>query len=494
MTAPSPSLPEPITSPVVVQAPVLAVTDIDRSCRIAVLFLFTAAVFWLGVGALFGWLAAIKAHAPGFLAAPACLTYGRVRPAAASALVYGFVLQSGLGVALWMFCRLGRNLLRGGRMLAGAAVFWNVGLLVGIGLILAGGNTGYEWLEMPGAASPVLFLGYVLLGGWALVTLHAREERPFYVSQWFLLAAILWFPWVYSTAQLLLIFFPVRGVMQAVIAGWYVENLFELCLAPFGLAVIFYFIPKLLGRPLHSRGLALFGFWLLVFFGGWGGLRPSEPVPNWITGVSAVARVFILLPVITFAMSWWRTLLADREKARSDVLLRFMIVAAVSYVIAAVLDTLGAHPLVARVTAFTLYDHGIAQLKLHGFLSMALAGAIYYITPRLVRADWPAPRWIGLHFWCATIGMALLSVALIVGGLVEGGAINNPQTDFTRIVRTTVPFLGTSTLGMTLLLVAYVLLLAQLGRLLTVYCPCAAIWEWLRPSRPATAVPRRAAR
>src|SRR4051794_14956167 len=82
----------------------LSTPAIDRSSRITTLVLFTAAATWLCLGALFGLISAIKAHGPGFLASFAWLTYGRVRPVAANALVYGFAVQAALGVALWLSC------------------------------------------------------------------------------------------------------------------------------------------------------------------------------------------------------------------------------------------------------------------------------------------------------------------------------------------------------------------------------------------------------
>ncbi len=425
-------------------------------------------------------VAAIKAHAPGFLAGSAWLTYGRVRPAGTSVFLYGFVLQAGLGLALWMFCRLGRNPLRGRRILGAAAVFWNIGLLAGALGILAGAGTGYPWFELPRASAPVLFVSWVLAGIWALINLHRRQSRPLYVAQGFLLTALLWFPWVYSTAQLLLSYFSVRGIMQAVVHGWFQHSFYTLCAGAFGLASIFYFIPKLAGRPLHSRGLALFGFWLWILFGGWGGARAGEPVPSWISGVSTVAQVFLLVPVTAFGICWFRTLPKAWTAVKSNLLLRFVGFGACSFLLAALLEAAASHPAVSQVTLYTLYGEGLNQLKFHGFLAMALAGAVYYMAPRLAGCDWPSPGWMRFHFWTAASGTLLSVLALLVGGLIHGAGINRPETDFLQVARRTVPFLGMSTLGATLLCAAYVAFLVHLGRLLAAACPCLVTWTDLR--------------
>ena len=80
----------------------------------------------------------------------------------------------------------------------------------------------------------------------------------------------------FSTANLLLLIEPVRGVLQAAISSWFVNCLTVLWLTPVGLGAIFYFIPKVTGRPLHSHYLGLFGFWLLAIFGGWEACMPAR--------------------------------------------------------------------------------------------------------------------------------------------------------------------------------------------------------------------------
>src|SRR5215204_3092942 len=79
----------------------------DESCRLALLVLFVSAAVWLLVGSLLGFVATLKFHSSAFLADSAWLTYGRVRPAATVSMLYGFCIQSGLGVMLWLFSRLG---------------------------------------------------------------------------------------------------------------------------------------------------------------------------------------------------------------------------------------------------------------------------------------------------------------------------------------------------------------------------------------------------
>lgn len=194
---------------------------VDGSCRLPVVLLCAKALGWLVLGLLLALLASIQSHGPGFLADTPWLTLGRVRPAAMNALLYGFAFQAGLGVMIWMIARLGRQPLLGGAVIVFATILWNATLCLGIVAILAGHSTGFGWLELPRFFVYMLFLAYALVGIWAGVNFHYRRERQLYVSQWYLLAALFWFPWIYSAANYLLLVDPVRGVLQGLVNAWY---------------------------------------------------------------------------------------------------------------------------------------------------------------------------------------------------------------------------------------------------------------------------------
>jgi len=280
---------------------------LGASCRVPLLVLLLSAAVWLVIGSGFALVSSIKFHSPEFLAGSAWLTYGRAHPAASSAFLYGFCIQSGLGVSLWLLARLGGTELAQGWAAAAGAVFWNLGVTLGILGVLAGDRTGFNALELPGYATPLVFLGYVLIGVCGALTFHQRRERRLYVSQWFLFAALFWFPWIYSTAQLLLLTFPVRGVMQSVIAWWFADNLELVWFWLAGLAAVFYFVPKLARRELQNRNLALCAFWVILLFGSWGGIPNSAPVPAWMPALSTLGTVLTSVALLAVGLSVWKT-------------------------------------------------------------------------------------------------------------------------------------------------------------------------------------------
>jgi cytochrome c oxidase cbb3-type subunit 1 len=221
-------------------------------------------------------------------------------------------------------------------------------------------------------------------------------------------------------------------------------------------------------------------------------VRPDYPTPNWLGSVGGVARVFLLVALAAFAMSWYWTVEGKLGLWRSSYLFRFLFVAGVSYLLAALLETAAALPPTSGLVAFTLYEPAVVQLRTHGFLMMALAGAFYFIAPRVAGVQWPSPRVVQVHFWCALSGTVLTLVALMIGGIIQGFGLHNPAKDFLNVMRATVPFLGINTLAMTLLLAGYTTFAISFFRVLAVLCPCGTVWKAFGEARAIAPESRRA--
>src|SRR5690349_12973839 len=131
---------------------------IDLSCRLPLFVIFLSAAVWLLVGSVFGIISSMKFHSPNFLADSAWLTYGRVRPVYLNAVIYGFCLQAGLGVALWLIARLGRAALEYPLAITIGAALFNLGVTIGIVGILNGDATGFQNFDFPGYSVVVIFL------------------------------------------------------------------------------------------------------------------------------------------------------------------------------------------------------------------------------------------------------------------------------------------------------------------------------------------------
>jgi len=423
---------------------------------------------WLVLSSVFSLIASLKFHAPTMFADHAWLSYGRAYPAWSHLLVYGFCIPAGLGVSLWLLARLGRVELARPWIIAWSAELWHLGVLVGLVAILAGQTTGYEWFELPRYSAVILFLAFVLITVWAFVTYTRRTVEALYPSQWFVLAALFWFPWIFSTATLLLQFFPVRGVVQAAVNWWYAGNLLNVWLTLVGLASTFYILPKLLGRSLQSHYLALFAFCTLILFATWTGIPNHAALPAWMPALSGAASVMSLIPALAVAAIVLLTVRGTKMSCGGGPLC-FTRFGAWALVLVTVSLALSSLPVIARVTDYTWFGHGQTSLRIYGFFGMTILGAIYHIFPHLVGANRICPRWMRINFWLFMSGSVLFALPLMLGGIAQGLKLANPNVAFLDASKAALMAFRISTLGELLLLAGGLVLLFNLGAAIVGY-------------------------
>lgn len=445
----------------------LTEAEIDQSTRTPVLFFLGWALFWLLVSSFFGLIASLKLHWPHFLDGVEFLTYGRVQAVFTNAFLYGWASSGVFAVGLWMMARLSQARLRHGPLLLVAGVFWNLAVLLGLGGILIGYTTGIPTLEMPSYTAPVLLLSYALVMVWGVFTFHTRQYQTTYTSQWYLLAAFFWFPWIYSVAQLMLVWAPVRGTVQSIVNAWYAYNFFALWLAPLALAAIYYFLPKMLGRPLRYYYLAQVGFWTYALIAPWCGVASlsSGPVPAWVPTAGIVAKTMLLVPVAIIGLNFFGSLKGLYPKVRTSATLTFVLVAILAFTVVHVGQALFAYRNWQEVIQFTHFGTAFEMLGRYAFFSMAVFGAVYFLLPRIMTREWRFPGLIKIHFWCSLGGMLLITASLLIAGWVQGGQINTPDVAFVDGVRSTIPWLVGASFGWMVLLVGHIAFVLNIASL-----------------------------
>ena len=313
-----------------------------------------------------------------------------------------------------------------------AAKFWNIAVTVGVCGILAGDATGFDLLEFPRYAALALLVSYGCIAAWALVTLHRRTERDLYVSLWFVLAVLLWFPWILTTAQSLLLCWQVPGVMQAIVAGWFGNNLLQVVLTGSALAVLFYFVPKTVNRPLANPGLARAGFWLLLLIGGWGGLSQLAPVPAWIPAVSGAANALVIVPILALLVSLWQTAEGKiGESWKGNATFRFLLISAVLLLGVTLRTALfGGH-----WTQFTFFAAARTDIVLLGVFGLAALGGLHYIAPRLTTGEdkLPSEGLADLAFWAAFMGVLAVGAGFSFAGLKQAAVGASANDKFLEV-------------------------------------------------------------
>jgi cytochrome c oxidase cbb3-type subunit I len=456
---------------------------IDASTRLPVLVFYTSAIAWLLLATFFGILTSFKMHSPDFLSGTAFLTWGRIRPVHLNALIYGWGSMAGMGTAIWLMARLCRTTLRHPLLLISGAAFWNLGVLIGIGAILAGDTTGYEWLEFPGYSAVMLFIAYLLIMTWALIMFRYRRRGHVYITQWYLLGAFLWFPWLYAAAQVMLFILPVQGVMQAAVNWWFANNLLFLWFGSIGLGTAYYMIPKVIGRPVHSYYLAAIGFWTFALFSSWTGMQRliDGPFPAWMITASIAAMILTLIPVATVGLNHHMTMRDHFPLMRYSPTLRFTVFGAIAYTAFSIVGVIISLRSMAAIVHFTEVSMGWTYMGLYAFFTMVTFGSMYYIVPRLVGREWRYATLIKLHFWASAYGIGLMVLLLLVGGFVQGLSLNDPTLSFAESTQTILPYLRGATLAWLLLSVSHLVFAFHFGLMLLGFGRTASVPTFLNP-------------
>ena len=433
-------------------------TEIDTSSRCTLLLLLGSAVLWLVLSGVLALVNLVQLHTPSFLADCSVFTYGRTQAMQETAFIYGWAANSGLAVALWILGRLGGAPLRSLNWVVGGTLFWNFAIIFGLVGIATGDATSNVWLHLPRYVLPVMLVAYGTIAASGVLAWTGRHNRMTFASQWYAVAALFLFPWLFSIAQMLLVFAPERGVLQALVAGWFVQGAWTLWLAPLALAAGYYLVPKITGRIIPSYDFAILSFWTLLFVGAWTGGRHliGGPVPAWVATIAVVSCALLLFHYIVVGIN------LRGAFSGGSMVLKFVGFGVGAYVLGGFVDAATAMRSVAALTQFTHFSEAQTQLALNGAFSMIIYGAIYFLVPRITDRAWPSAGLIRAHYMIAALGVIVLVAALIGAGLTQGHDLGDPTVTFAAMAAHVRGWLLAATAAQALLLLGNLLLAVHL--------------------------------
>lgn len=418
----------------------------DQSSAFPVFMFIMFACFWLLLGSAAGLVASIKLHEPDWLVDQAWLTFGRIRSVHLNAVIYGWSSNACLAVIVWVLPRLLRTRLAGAPWVMLGGSLLNAGICAGLGAVAIGWSDGMEYLEIRWQMDILIFAGFALIVLPVFYTLKNKQVDHLYVSVWYFVAALLWMCLLFLVAN-----WPGvhTGVQQATTNWWYGHNALGLWFTPVCVGTIYYFLPKIIGRPVRSYNLSLLGFWTLAFFYGQVGGHHliGGPIPGWLTTLSIVQSMMMVIPVMAFAINHAGTLKGKMHLGLYSPTLRFMMFGGLMYLAASLEGSLQALRTVNAVTHFTHFTVAHAHLGMYAFVSMVLFGAVYFMMPRVLDWEWPHPWLISLHFWLAAIGITIYVVGLSIGGWLQGLAMLDASRPFMESVTLTIPYLQSRSIG-----------------------------------------------
>lgn len=401
--------------------------------------------FWFLFGTLFGLTTAIHLVAPEFFNNLPYFVFGRTRPEHVNTVLYGFIVSTLVGAALYYVPALLRTPLWSERLGWVSWGLWNISVISGPVTFPFGITQGREYTEYVFPFDVTVMLALLTLLYNLVMTTLNRRENALYVSVWYVFGTLLWTAGVYPIGNVM--WHPrdgaLPGLLDSILLWFYGHNLVGLLLTPLAVGAAYFVIPRTTRTPLYSHTLSLIGFWSLVaiytHIGGHHILQ--SPIPNWLKTVSVVDSVAMIIPVFTVLANIWLTARGKTGMLWRDIGGRFVFVGTLWYLITCVQGPIQSLPSVQRVTHFNNWTIGHAHIAVLGFSGFIALGALWHVLPLVTKRELYSPRLASLQFGLAMFGLSGFFVVLTAAGLIQGSAWLNGETVY-RVLPTLAPYMA----------------------------------------------------
>lgn len=377
-----------------------------------------AALLTLVIAVIFGIIISLQFFLPDLSTSLLSPGWGRLRYAHTQGIMLGW-----LGNAFLAFLYHAVPVLSGrpvtskvlGRWLFG---LWNfMVVLPGWFLVLAGSSQPIEWAEFPLIIDGFVILGLLLAAIQFLPGFFRRGLEDLYVSSWYIIGGLVFTLLAYPMGNTVPELVP--GAASAAFGGLWIHDAVGLFVTPLALAILYFVIPAVTGRPIFSHFLSMFGFWGLFF------LYPLNGTHHYVFSVipmaaqmgaiaaSALLGVIVIIVVTNLLLS-----LRGAGFIPRDIGLRFVVMSIVFYLIVSVQGSLQAQMSFNQAIHFTDWVIAHSHLAMLGFATFAAIGGIIHAWQRIPWARYN-PLALEWSFWLLVCGIGIMFVDLTLAGLIQ---------------------------------------------------------------------------
>ena len=438
-----------------------------------------ASVFWGVAGILFGVFIALQLAFPALNFGIPYTTFGRLRPLHTNAAIFAFVGNMMFAGVYYSTQRLLKTRLA--CEFLGKVHFWGWQLIILLAAITLplGLTRGKEYAELIWPINILVAVIWIVFGIVFFTTLARRRERSLYVAIWFYIGTIITIALLYVVNHLslptsLLHSYPVfSGVQDALVQWWYGHNAVAFFLTTPILGIMYYFVPKAVGRPVYSYRLSIIHFWSLIFLYIWAGPHHllNTALPSWLQGLGMIFSLMLWAPSWGGMLNGLLTLRGAWDKLRTDPVVKFMAAAVTFYGMATFEGPLLSIKAVNALGHYTDWIIGHVHIGTLGWNGFMAAGMFYWLVPRLWGTKLYSERLANLHFWIGMIGILFYVASMWVAGIGQGLSLNELTADgsatantFIETLKNIIPMYYLRALGGGLYLVGYLMMVYNLCR------------------------------
>jgi cytochrome c oxidase cbb3-type subunit I/II len=351
---------------------------------------------------------------------------------------------------------------------------WQLIILSAAITLPLGLTSSKEYAELIWPIDLAIAVVWIIFGINMFGTILKRRERHLYVAIWFYIATFI-------TVAVLHIFnsleLPVSalksysvyaGVQDALVQWWYGHNAVAFFLTTPFLGMMYYFVPKAANRPVYSYRLSIIHFWSLIFIYIWAGPHHLlySSLPDWAQNLGVVFSIMLIAPSWGGMINGLLTLRGVWDKVRTDVVLKFFVVAITGYGMATFegpMLSLKNVNAIAHYTDWIIAHVHVGALAWNGFL---IFGMIYWLIPRMTKSKLYSEKLANFHFWIGTLGIVLYALPMYVAGFTQASMWKQFKPDgtlqygnFLETVTQIMPMYWMRAIGGTLYLVGMIVLI-----------------------------------
>lgn len=399
----------------------------DDPTKAGIILAMIWAIFAMFIGDWVAWLLAF----PDMTFDAAWASFGRLRPAHTTGVIFGFGGNALIATSYHVVQRTSRARLPGQLSPWFVLIGYNLFCVVAMAGYFAGITQSKEYAEPEWYADIWLVIVWVTYFVLYIRTLSRRQEPHIYVANWYYMAFILVVALLHIVNNLAV---PVSfaeaksyslfsGVQDAMTQWWYGHNAVAFFLTAGFLGMMYYFLPKRANRPIYSYRMSIIGFWGITFFYMWAGSHHLHytALPIWVQNLGMTFSLMLLVPSWIAAGNALATLNGAWAKVRDDATLRFMMVAAVFYGLTTFEGSFMAIRPVNSLSHYTDWTIGHVHAGTLGWVAMIVFGSFYSLVPWLWnRERMYSNKLVELHFWLAVAGTLIYVFAMWNSGIIQG--------------------------------------------------------------------------
>lgn len=385
-----------------------------------VLWYLGAATFWLVFGTLVGQYLGMKFVWPD-LDEVSWLSFGRLRPVHTNTVFWGWASLGMIGLGYFVIARTSNTVIHSYRQGWWAWGLINSSVLLGNISLMAGiNNGGGEYREYIWPIMLLFALGLIITFRNYYATVKRRKIAEIYVSNWYILASLVWTIVLSSIGYLP---WYQNGLGETIIQGYYMHQGVGMWFMTFSLGLIYYYLPSALNKPIYSYSLGVLAFWTQMLFYTLIGTHHFvfSPLPWWLQTIAIVFSVGMFIPVIAGSTNFLMTMRGSWSAIGRSYVLPFFLVGVIYYFVGSSQGSLQAFRFTNHVWHFTDFNVAHSHMTMYGIITFILWACMYAIVPKITGRE-PSQMLVGAHFWLAFIGLFAYTMSLMAGGTVKGMA------------------------------------------------------------------------